>query len=354
MTMRMILSILSVLLCVMVKAQVKVFPTKSDTLYYVKDHNPLYTIENTKGYTQDFSRLLGPCVDMETFDIQDEKARVEKYNRKVEYVKNDNTYCIDKSWISSHDIESMIVKYAEPLCIQAAISQKSVRSADSRFTMELRPTHVEQDMLNVLGSFEKIILKGRHTVRISPKGKREIEIPAGYHIVQQFEFDETINVNSGVVVRENGKTEALDRKLVKTIVPTKTKKSYRYYSDVADSYVMEIQLEGDKIEYIEFNADALKDYIADCGEKERNVFLFPNPSIGEVRIHFQNYPSGDYSLDIHNIIGKRLSSINIQLEQGERELELVLPNLKKGTYIYAIKNDRGERLVTRRLSIITY
>ena len=95
--------------------------------------------------------------------------------------------------------------------------------------------------------------------------------------------------------------------------------------------------------------DAFK-YLLKCNE-EGGIYLFPNPSYGVFNIKMFNFPEGDYQLKIYNIVGKLVRSEPLRKE-GEKMIPIVLHGIQKGTYIYSIEDENGNRLDTKRLLIM--
>ncbi len=95
--------------------------------------------------------------------------------------------------------------------------------------------------------------------------------------------------------------------------------------------------------------DAFK-YLTKCNE-EGGIYLFPNPSYGAFNIKMYNYPEGEYRINIYNIVGKLMRSETLSKE-GEKMIPIVLHGIQKGTYFYSIEDKFGNRLDTRRLSIM--
>lgn len=79
---------------------------------------------------------------------------------------------------------------------------------------------------------------------------------------------------------------------------------------------------------------------------------YPNPTYGDVSFNFSQYPSGKYVVKLFNIIGISIYEKPISVKQDEI-VNFDFNFLTKGTYIYAIENTDGEKLITKRLVIIT-
>lgn len=85
---------------------------------------------------------------------------------------------------------------------------------------------------------------------------------------------------------------------------------------------------------------------------DSEFYLYPNPTFGVIRMDFANMSSGTYTLEIYNIIGKKLWA-NKYAIQGYTTIREDLRFLNRGTYLYSIADQRGHKLLTRRLAVIT-
>ncbi|MDF1696753.1 MAG: T9SS type A sorting domain-containing protein [Saprospiraceae bacterium] len=85
--------------------------------------------------------------------------------------------------------------------------------------------------------------------------------------------------------------------------------------------------------------------------KEENLLTYPNPTYGDVTFQLVNMPHDDYQVVVHNILGKKMWSSDIDYFQGRLRADLSF--LRKGTYFYSILNGAGQKVTTRRLMIMT-
>lgn len=84
----------------------------------------------------------------------------------------------------------------------------------------------------------------------------------------------------------------------------------------------------------------------------QEIVAFPNPTFGETKFEFLNYDAGSYTVEIYAVYGAKLWSKTYDL----RENDIISENfsfLRKGTYLYTIKDSRGTKLITKRLVIIS-
>jgi Secretion system C-terminal sorting domain len=77
----------------------------------------------------------------------------------------------------------------------------------------------------------------------------------------------------------------------------------------------------------------------------------PNPTTGNVSVRLFNYPLDNYSLELYNVVGKKIFSKAFTRKSG-RNLKTDISNLKKGTYLYSVLDANGRKLITKRISLI--
>lgn len=82
------------------------------------------------------------------------------------------------------------------------------------------------------------------------------------------------------------------------------------------------------------------------------IFVYPNPSFGNVRFDFLNLSAGNYELEIYNILGTKIRTERVSIS-GNKTLPLDLTGLKKGTYIYRLVDSQKNTIRSKRLVIIS-
>lgn len=77
----------------------------------------------------------------------------------------------------------------------------------------------------------------------------------------------------------------------------------------------------------------------------------PNPTTGNVTVRLFNYPFDNYSVELYNVVGKKIFSKAFTRKAG-RNLKTDISNLKKGTYLYSVLDAKGRKLITKRISLV--
>lgn len=81
------------------------------------------------------------------------------------------------------------------------------------------------------------------------------------------------------------------------------------------------------------------------------MYAFPNPAIVNVRFEFTNLIPGNYKVSIFNILGAEVWK-NYYYISGQRIEKVDISNLRKGTYLYSLQDDRGKTIATKRLVVV--
>lgn len=90
-----------------------------------------------------------------------------------------------------------------------------------------------------------------------------------------------------------------------------------------------------------------------CNLNNRQVYLYPNPTFGDVKLKFINSKSGSYTFSLINVIGKEIWSHDFKIKSSNQEVLVPMPFLNKGIYLYSIENQNGERIEARRLTVVS-
>jgi len=90
----------------------------------------------------------------------------------------------------------------------------------------------------------------------------------------------------------------------------------------------------------------------DCRHQFNTIYVFPNPTFDDIKIRFENATDDKYVLSLHNVVGRKLWSKNLSLVKSTQELDVDLPRLDKGIYMYTVRNIEGKIITSRRLVIM--
>jgi len=81
------------------------------------------------------------------------------------------------------------------------------------------------------------------------------------------------------------------------------------------------------------------------------VYIHPNPNFGDFKVIFSNVTKGKYSFYVSNILGKKIWSKTYDIDQNGT-FEENLSYLSRGSYIYYFKDEDGNRISTRKMTLL--
>lgn len=145
-----------------------------------------------------------------------------------------------------------------------------------------------------------------------------------------------------------------DLNMMHQIIPMRNRERYyEFYSDNYPFVTARIRVD-DKNQLINIDYQSRKSSRQSVNTStNRNDFvLYPNPTYNVAKIFIKNKQSGNYSLAIYNIIGKKLWHRDIEVN-GETIIKENFGFLPKGTYLISLHDENGNILKTTRLIIIS-
>lgn len=134
---------------------------------------------------------------------------------------------------------------------------------------------------------------------------------------------------------------------------TDTVTSFHFFNDEAKEPIAIVTVDqaGTGFSSVEFKANDFTSPVKNISNSRPNVFAYPNPAIDDVRFEFTGIKSGNYSLKVFNILGVEVWRADYYLN-GSKTVKSDISNLKKGTYLYSLVDDKGKSIATKRLMII--
>ena len=338
------------------------FPEDGSTYSYMIDHRP--NVDPIDPMVRDYNliNLLSPCYTSISYK---KSASGKTLTRKTKegntnYKLYNNKFCIDRyQGKDLHEYSNKVgVKYKNLFCDKVQnLSSNKTTYMGSAITVNYYKVSM-YDKIDISTNYDEIILSGRHDKSYAPVGQKSVTMPGWAGEVMMYKVKEEFIFSRAEFLLEGKVVKLMQGEQLKSLFRDILSEEYQFFSTDMDDVILSAHLdnEGSKaIKRVEFLLSLSSENFIECEDTDKkNIYLFPNPTIGDVKILFQNYEPGEYELDIFNTIGKQLSSISITLPPDENQISVSLPKLRKGTYLYAIQNKQGERLVTKRLTIITY
>ena len=334
----------------------------SDTSFFLNlaTHDFRYFEDNS--YVIDFSNIQAPCFVTETIQKKENGLTVNFGTEHKQYTAQGSLYCMYDGKIADPYNHTEIVQmdWEGGFCDRFSnILTSQSEDQTTAFTISYSDRIFEEStLLEYIDDIGSVIVKGKERIRMIPLGRREINVFGIKKELELFRIDEEIVINSAQLNSKNGKIKKLTGFDLSRNFRKLTKRKFIFIDPKTGVDIAHINIKPFQktiIESIFYRIDVKPKSVLPCkGVNERNVYLFPNPTFGDVFLKFDGYGPGEYSFVVYNIIGKQISKVSFELPLGEEQTKITMPKLTKGTYLYSINNDKNKSLVTRRLSIIRH
>lgn len=178
-------------------------------------------------------------------------------------------------------------------------------------------------------------------------------IPGGIHDVLRERQEEHFNIQIDARVGHRKWQHITHLVPVQQLFTKQDTKNYLYYTDDIPEPVANISVNpaDNTALRVEFKAHNTEEDLPLLTSNRPNLFAYPNPVIALARFEFFNLPPGDYELSIYNLLGVPLIQKRYQLN-GNRTERMDVSDLRKGPYLYSLKDERGNTIITKRLVVI--
>lgn len=101
-----------------------------------------------------------------------------------------------------------------------------------------------------------------------------------------------------------------------------------------------------------FQLDEEIGYYTTCRHQFNEIYVYPNPTFGDIKIKFKRATGSTYKFQLFNIVGRPVWSTNLYLDSTEQLVDIVLDGVEKGIYFYSVSDHKGNAILTKRLTVI--
>jgi hypothetical protein len=127
---------------------------------------------------------------------------------------------------------------------------------------------------------------------------------------------------------------------------------YLFFSNSSKLWLAKIKPNSNAEGYvIEYQDDDNNENEINISNRNRDVFIYPNPTYGDCKLLFNNFAEANFIIEIYNVIGKKIWSKQ-QYIDPESIYYFDFSFLRKGTYLISIKDKSDNLLLTKKLVII--
>ncbi len=85
---------------------------------------------------------------------------------------------------------------------------------------------------------------------------------------------------------------------------------------------------------------------------DKTVFAgYPNPAFGDVKVDVRGFDSGNYQINLYNMIGRMVQTNDYEIN-SDSTVVFNVARLPRGTYLYALVDEEGKTLRANRLMVI--
>ena len=169
--------------------------------------------------------------------------------------------------------------------------------------------------------------------------------------------DQTVHMTVSAEVYSAGKWSLINDNILdpgRKLLGTTTERYYNYYASNVKGPLVSIKVSNtDQPLSAIFEGSYSIGSIVNISDEDEAYILSPNPSFGDVKLEMMNAPFDTYKFEVFNVIGKRLWSDELLVNNKFTSYKFDFSFLGKGTYLWALTDSRGIRASTKRLVIIT-
>ncbi len=349
-----------------------VIPSVGDSLQRMQDNQPTGISIGISGANQywDFSGVQGPFIITTVIRDADEGSKsgefpqanilVSEGNIESYFIANQTDYSLAgvSAPFPELQIDNVVGKYSPPLTtISTPISYQGTSSQTSNFrvtfsSMELPDAILEQLPLQP----DSLRLNQTNTVTTNADAWGTLRLPLGEYQVLRVRRQVNITTRIEALLPLVGWfdiTQAAEG-IAGELLEDQENISYEFYSNNIVGPVAVVSMDTENSNEID-NVNFLGNMTTSVRYRDNgraDAYAYPNPSMGYLRIQMVNMPEDTYSINVYNILGKEIYKKNNIRASGSKIIELSLYDQPKGTYLYSIKNSRGQNLMSKRFILI--
>ncbi len=128
--------------------------------------------------------------------------------------------------------------------------------------------------------------------------------------------------------------------------------SYNFYAEDIKEIAAVVNLDEDGLATsVEYSSEEVIADIPVISPEQKEIIAYPNPTFGEIKFQFVNMGKNMHRIDVYDLLGKRLKSQEFDLSKSTSG-SMDLSSLNKGTYLYSVYDQLGNKITTRRILVL--
>lgn len=352
-------------------SQKNYFPEPGDTLYYIVDRNPrdVSIDDENRHATWDISMAKAPFlrpvvpVDPKSVEgnlhfqeadyalkMEDQTIHFFKREGRELYMLGQYGFFIYKEFVPA------VVKFDYPFIVNYPSAQHGQEwEYQSQATIEFSTSNLQPasiSRLPVKADSVKVIMSIDRVTMRDAEGQLKYEIiyddVTRHFTIEQYRYRVLLRVGEKPWQDFSGYVDAAE--LFGPVI------RYRYDFlnedfgvPVASVWVNPFSRKTGKVKYwVRSYLDRFKK--ADQGT-DPDIYAFPNPAIGYVNIELNNLKPGRYKVALYNFLAQEIYQTPVEVNSDET-VRINVTEYDKGPYLYALIDQYGRRIITKRLTIL--
>ncbi len=342
----------------------KIAPQKGDVLKMIlTDGDQLDIGSSGEDKLWNFSQLRGGILRQIKYSSLEEKDTIKADLKSqgydgVVYLVQDDLGLYESVKITKDPIfgiPNSVIRYKEPKLVRPfKLNYNNYFNFNSDFDLYLTHDNIPKSIKSFLPFVKDTVKLSVHiatVMNVDAWGKMILESGNTYDVLR---LKETNTYNANLYIKSESQwveVEVDDVTELEDKMKNRVIEKYHFYNNLSKEPIalawMGKHNEIRKLLY----KDTDSALVLPTDKGETKVYLYPNPSFGAINAVFINVKPGNYTIRISNILGKKIWSQDYKLDRSGIFKEN-LSYLSKGPYLYTITGPNGNRLVTRKITIL--
>ncbi|MBX2816594.1 MAG: T9SS type A sorting domain-containing protein [Saprospiraceae bacterium] len=343
-------------------------PDPGDTLYYLTDELPDRLRLGSKGPRQfwNFNGLEAPYLQM--MQVEEASAGVfyERYPSSdlvmIDQDGNEQYFALNGAQIdllggthnffkgNAHHFSFFKGGIPEML---SDLQFGDQRNFETTYECVLTRTEIPEYLVEHFdGIIQAVKIEADMSRSIAADAWGTLLVPLGQYDVLRLHVEDQIDAQVFARTEESAAWTPVEGQVAERLIGSQRKTHYSFHArDVAQPIATVFLDEEDRARSVTFRVHPSQIEYYRLANPRQKIYAFPNPAIASVRLKLTNLDPGTYTVRFYNILGKPLLDKQVEFDRPQT-LRLDLSSFAKGTYLYTLIDERGKKLVTKRIVVL--